>query len=113
MPEYAELIQLYTQGDKQAIAVVDTALAVAIDLAYMRDTDQRLYDLEDEHEINYTDQRQDMDEAIDTRLPAMQVLGLKPSFKYACESCEDKPRTEQNGRLCESCRDEWKESEDR
>ena len=113
MSEYAGLVELYKQGDTNAIAVIDTALAVAIDLAHMRDTDARLYDLEDEHEIGYTDQRQDMDEAIDMRLSAMQALGLKPSFKTACESCEDKPRTEQDGRLCESCRDEWKESEDR
>lgn len=113
MSEYTQLVELYKQGDTNAIAVIDTALAVAIDLAFMRDTDSRLYDLEDDHEISYTDQRQDMDEAIDIRLSAMRALGLKPSFKTACESCEDKPRTEQDGRLCESCRDEWKESEDR
>ena len=113
MTNYKPIVELYLRGDDNAVAVIDTALAVAIDLAYMRDTDSRLYDLEDEHEIGYTDQRQDMDEAIDMRLSAMQALGLKPSFKTACESCEDKPRTEQDGRLCESCRDEWKESEDR
>lgn len=113
MSEYAQLVELYKQGDTNAIAVIDTALAVAIDLAFMRDTDSRLYDLEDDHEIDYLSQRGDMDEAIDIRLSAMQALGLKPSFKLACESCEENPRTVQDGRLCESCRDEWKESEDK
>jgi hypothetical protein len=78
--EYAELIELYNQGDARAIGIVDTAIAVAIDLAYMRDTDERLYDREDGHEIAYLDQRQDMDEAIDMRLRDMRDLELKPSF---------------------------------
>ena len=73
VPLYTELIKKYLEGDENAKTLVDTALGVALDTAYLRGADdQRL------ESLDYHDERMVLDEANDSIYGLMQELDIEP-----------------------------------
>lgn len=75
-PEYLDLIVKYREGNPFAIALVDTALAVAMDTAYLRNSDDERLEW-----LDYHDERMIMDMATDSLYENMQKLNIEPPIK--------------------------------
>jgi hypothetical protein len=73
MTQYLSLVNKYINGDEKAITLLDTALSVALDTAYLRGADdQRLENLD------YHDERMVLDETNDSIYELMQELNIEP-----------------------------------
>jgi hypothetical protein len=72
-PQYLTLFNKYINGDEKAISLLDTALDVALDTAYLRNADdQRIENLD------YHDERMVIDEANDSIYTLMTELNIEP-----------------------------------
>jgi translation initiation factor 2B subunit (eIF-2B alpha/beta/delta family) len=68
---YQELAEKYLAGDENAIKVINIAVSCAVDLQYIRSPKT------DENPWDYSDVRQNIDEAIDDLGKEIQALGLE------------------------------------
>jgi hypothetical protein len=75
-PEYLDLIVKYKEGNPLAIRLVDTALSVAMDTAYLRGSDDERLEW-----LDYHDERMTLDMANDSIYADMQELNIEPPIK--------------------------------
>lgn len=77
-PQYLTLFNKYINGDEKAISLLDTALDVALDTAYLRGShDERIDNLD------YHDERMVLDEANDSIYDLMVELNIEaPIVSY-------------------------------
>jgi hypothetical protein len=69
---YNEVCKKYLEGDSSAIILIDTALGASLDLNYLRGSkDTRLDNLD------YHDERQDIDEWVDSLTKVIADLNLQ------------------------------------
>lgn len=72
-PQYLALFNKYINGDEKAISLLDTALDVALDTAYLRGSDDERVE-----NLDYHDERMVLDEMNDSIYELMQDLNIEP-----------------------------------
>ena len=70
-PQYLALFNKYINGDEKAISLLDTALDVALDTAYLRNADDPRIE-----NLDYHDERMVIDEANDSIYELMTELNI-------------------------------------
>lgn len=75
-PQYLDLITKYINGDEKAISLLDTALDISLDTAYLRNSDDERVEW-----LDYHDERMNLDMANDTIYSMMNGLNIEPPIK--------------------------------
>jgi hypothetical protein len=81
---YDEVCKKYLEGDENAIILIDTALGASLDLNYLRSSkDTRLDNLD------YYDERQDIDEWVDSLTKVIADLNLQAPMITRLDEIEE------------------------